>query len=67
MEAVPPQAPNSPEGNAGGSYENGEVVQRQVDAPLPTLVVWVETDDRKGFEPPKDSIAITLTEERSEM
>lgn len=29
MEAVSPRAPSSPEGNAGGGYENGEVVQRQ--------------------------------------
>lgn len=36
-------------------------VNRPVDGPLPSLVVWVETDNETPFTPPTDSINLDIS------
>lgn len=36
-------------------------LERPVDGPLPSLVVWLETDNGSPCEPPPDSISFAIT------
>ncbi|CBJ32576.1 hypothetical protein Esi_0348_0018 [Ectocarpus siliculosus] len=40
-------------------------VERRVDSPLPTLLVWVDTENNIGFLPSAESFVITMTKEGS--
>lgn len=48
---------------AGGIGQRGRRngVIRPVDGPLPTLVIWLDTDNDSPFTPSADSISLAIT------
>lgn len=49
------------EGPSKGRLER----QYTVDEDLPTLLVWVDTDDGVGYTPSIESLTLTVTSDRS--
>ncbi|CAN0389337.1 unnamed protein product, partial [Ectocarpus fasciculatus] len=60
----PPSEPTLQEpamlGSVIGQRARKTGIKRPVDGPLPSLVVWCDTDNNSPFNPPLDSIAITI-------
>ncbi|CAN0185598.1 unnamed protein product, partial [Ectocarpus fasciculatus] len=62
---TPPSEPTLQEpamlGSVIGQRARRYGIVRPVDGPLPSLVVWFETDNNSPCEPPLDSVVLTIT------